>query len=95
MELENRQFYFERPIIRDAFLPWPPKDGEGDSTRLYQLLKERGVTHLLARDPVVPDAKIKNQFREILGDRLTVEMIKIPSENIRDEKYRYTLYALR
>lgn len=98
LESEPRQFYFDRPTIRDVFLKWrlhyeelgwAPEDLAG-------FLHSLGVTHLLINDPV-PAVTPQEQslVRALAKSPLASEVKVVASENIRDEKFLYRLYELK
>lgn len=104
LEFENRQFYFDRPTLRDVFLKWRWRyEEEGWSAEKFRNgLKSLGVTHILTSDVLLsPIVHIYAQLgregsfiRDIAGSSAK-ELIQIPSENIRDERVLYRVYELR
>ncbi|HOE68994.1 MAG TPA: phospholipid carrier-dependent glycosyltransferase [Candidatus Omnitrophota bacterium] len=105
-EEENRLFYFNRPVLRQCFLAWhlgrPDVlvDREGRSLtplEVQKLLRDHGVTHILASNRASrewPEAKTDSVSQRLLGAALVREVYQGQSENIREERVFYRLYAM-
>ena len=99
VESEPRQFYIDRPIVRDVFLKYRTHydKQQMSSPHFMDFLKTLGITHLLLNDQV-SDSKPSKQDGDLrmLSKSSLVNMVQaVPSENIRDEKHVYYLYALK
>jgi len=95
---EPRQFYFDRPLVRDVFLQYQTGYTEKSFSldELAAFLKTRNITHVLLSEPVNQSDTVDAErlLRELSGSPLVREVYSGKSENIRDEIYRYELYEI-
>lgn len=99
IDLENRIFYFDRPVIRQGYMSLQFNDPVylNDPRRLVDLLKRQGVTHFLASGPL-NDGSCRLTYSP-LGNALRVsgslkEIYAGESQNLREERFCYRLYRV-
>jgi hypothetical protein len=95
---EARLFYFHHPVVRYFFLAWRYKDPSwADPAAFAGFLKSQGLTHILISAPVsakVAASPVPAEIDSLLGLPTTKKIYETCSENIREERYRYSLYEL-
>lgn len=93
---EVRQFYFGRSMIRLRMLEAKPEfSALQTSEDLLQDLKSRGITHILDRHAET-EGNDGGPLEAVLANPARAErLIQIPSENIREARYVYSIYKLR
>ncbi len=94
---EPHQFYFERASIMDMdFNARTDYKSHPSPDAIASHLKERGITHILDFTEICNSKLVERGPRpidRILKDgRFSRLLVSIPSENIVDRKYQYTLY---
>lgn len=99
VEVETRQYYIERPVIRDVFLRYRTHyDQKGLSPEaMRNFFKELGITHFLTSEPEGKEGftRKKGAWQELLTSSYVRKVKSIMSENIRDARYLYELYELK
>lgn len=95
---EIRQFYFERPMVREEFLHFFTSYTNSRSPdEILEFLRKKGFTHLMVTESDRegrPDRL--SWINAIVNDPSSVEfLIEIPSENLRDERLIYYFYKIR
>jgi hypothetical protein len=96
---EVRQYYFKRPIVREANLNIFVKYWEQKTPKaILDFLRARGFTHILKARSV--DLEPEDEPRlawlgTVLADpRLTTPLVTMTSENIREARYNYAVYKI-
>ncbi len=96
---EPRQFYFDRPLLRDVALRYRTHydRNELNLNSFVQLLKGEKVTHILMSKPVtetVSSADLNPLLDELISSRQVRLIHEADSTNIRDARYIFRLYEL-
>jgi hypothetical protein len=98
--LEPRYFYFERELIDINMFYRLARDRKYTADELIAELKKIGVNYILRTHPILPSVSEESNPRyqaldEALKDpRLTQLLIELESQNIREQRYLYSVYKI-
>ncbi|MBI3316936.1 MAG: hypothetical protein HYZ85_02885 [Candidatus Omnitrophica bacterium] len=97
---EIRQYYFDAEIIRWNMLKIrEPYRGESNPKALISEIKHRGFTHILRVKNLSSSSASEDPVLQLLDQSISQDprvrpLITIDSENLRDDRYRYSLYEI-
>ncbi len=95
-ESEPSQFYFKRDSVRDVYLRWKTKYPEQNWSLedMSRFLKELSVTHVLISRSVKAPVREASLIQQIVQRPPAVLLYQGESENVRDDRHVYQVYAL-
>ena len=89
---EFRLFYFDHEIIRQVMLErYSEYPQSGNTSDIIQFLKSIGITHVLAAEKAGSDIWTNSILSDVKWAR---KLTTIESKNLREGKYRYSVYEL-
>ncbi len=95
---EPRQFYFDRPIMREVYLKYRTHYDQASNNveSTSKLLKSLGISHILTTADVLRQDTMgtKEPIGSLLQSHFATMVYSVQSQNIRDEKYVYEVYHL-
>ena len=99
LEREIRQFYFNRPVIRDVALRYRTHydQDQADVGSVHNFMKSEGITHILLSDLATERSGDREQtiLRKFVSSRYAELIHTATSQNIREGQHIYKLYEVK
>ena len=103
IQRETHFYYFDREVVLDGyFFPRTPSCNRASPEEIVSILKQKGFTHVLGVHPITmqggkflrSESGLNLTDQILINDKIVKLEKSLDSENVRGDRYRYTLYAL-